>query len=166
MVKVFAVGEPDGVASRSQAAGAAASAGPGPMALDVSTGRAEKISGVRSEHRDIVAGRWNEGMRTEVSVEPISRESAVDQLERRLQEDILGGRYAVGTLLPPERELAARYGVNRNTLKHAFVRLVQVGLVETRHGVGTRVRDFHRLGSADLLPALGTVSRITCGARS
>ncbi|MFD3437254.1 FadR/GntR family transcriptional regulator [Streptomyces sp. NPDC058685] len=89
-----------------------------------------------------------------MSVEPISRESAVDQLERRLQEDILGGRYAVGTLLPPERELAARYGVNRNTLKHAFVRLVQVGLVETRHGVGTRVRDFHRLGSADLLPAL------------
>ena len=60
----------------------------------------------------------------------------------------------MGSLLPAERELAARYGVNRNTLKHAFVRLVQAGLVETRHGVGTRVRDFLRLGSADLLPAI------------
>ncbi|QGV82429.1 FadR family transcriptional regulator [Streptomyces ficellus] len=87
-------------------------------------------------------------------MEPISRDTAVDQLERRLRDDILEGRYAVGTLLPAERELAARYGVNRNTLKHAFVRLVQAGLVETRHGVGTRVRDFLRLGSADLLPAM------------
>lgn len=89
-----------------------------------------------------------------MTVDPIPRDSAVDQLERRLQEDILEGRYAVGSLLPPERELAARYGVNRTTLKHAFVRLVHAGLVETRQGVGTRVRDFLRLGSADLLPAI------------
>lgn len=89
-----------------------------------------------------------------VAVDPIPRDSAVDQLERRLQEDILEGWYAVGSLLPPEREPAAGYGVNRTALEHVFVRLIHAGLVETRHGVGTRVRDFLRLGSEDLLPAL------------
>lgn len=31
---------------------------------------------------------------------------------------------------------------------------MQAGLLETRHGVGTRVRDYARLGGADLLPML------------
>ncbi|MFJ9472187.1 FadR/GntR family transcriptional regulator [Streptomyces caniferus] len=86
--------------------------------------------------------------------EPIIRDTTVDALERRLRDAIIGGRHPVGALLPPERELAASYGVNRTTLKHAFVRLMQAGLVETRHGVGTRVRDFWRLGTAELLPSL------------
>ncbi|MFG2494954.1 FadR/GntR family transcriptional regulator [Streptomyces caniferus] len=86
--------------------------------------------------------------------DPITRDTTVDALERRLRDAIIGGRHPVGALLPPERELAASYGVNRTTLKHAFVRLMQAGLVETRHGVGTRVRDFWRLGTAELLPSL------------
>lgn len=86
--------------------------------------------------------------------DPIIRDTTVDALERRLRDAIIGGRHPVGALLPPERELAASYGVNRTTLKHAFVRLMQAGLVETRHGVGTRVRDFWRLGTAELLPSL------------
>jgi DNA-binding FadR family transcriptional regulator len=87
-------------------------------------------------------------------VEPVSRESVVDVLERRLREDILSGRYPPGAYLPPERDLAAGYQVTRTSLKHAFSRLEQAGLVETRHGVGTRVLDFRRFGGADLLPAL------------
>jgi DNA-binding FadR family transcriptional regulator len=84
----------------------------------------------------------------------LPRETIVDVLEERLREDILAGRRPVGSLLPPERELAVGYGVTRTTLKHAFGRLTQAGLLETRHGVGTRVRDFTRLGGADLLPML------------
>ncbi|MFJ3923274.1 FadR/GntR family transcriptional regulator [Streptomyces sp. NPDC090022] len=87
-------------------------------------------------------------------METLPRETIVDVLEGRLREDILAGRHPAGTLLPPERELADGYGVTRTTLKHAFGRLVQAGLLETRHGVGTRVRDFARLGGADLLPML------------
>jgi GntR family transcriptional regulator, transcriptional repressor for pyruvate dehydrogenase complex len=87
-------------------------------------------------------------------VEPIVRDSVVDALERRLRDDILSGRYPAGAYLPPERDLAAGYGVTRTSLKHAFVRLEQAGLVETRHGVGTRVKDYERLGGADLLPLL------------
>ncbi|MHC3470030.1 FadR/GntR family transcriptional regulator [Streptomyces sp. 7R007] len=87
-------------------------------------------------------------------MEALPRETIVDVLEARLREDILAGRHPAGSYLPPERSLADGYGVTRTTLKHAFGRLVQAGLLETRHGVGTRVRDFARLGGADLLPML------------
>ena len=87
-------------------------------------------------------------------MEALPRETIVDVLEARLREDILAGRHPAGTYLPPERRLADGYGVTRTTLKHAFGRLVQAGLLETRHGVGTKVRDYARLGGADLLPML------------
>ncbi|MEU8589195.1 FCD domain-containing protein [Streptomyces sp. NPDC048664] len=87
-------------------------------------------------------------------MEELPRETIVDVLEQRLREDILAGRHPAGSYLPPERELADGFGVTRTTLKHAFGRLVNAGLLETRHGVGTRVRDFLRLGGADLLPML------------
>lgn len=87
-------------------------------------------------------------------MEALPRDTIVDVLEDRLRHDILSGRHPTGSLLPPERRLADGYGVTRTTLKHAFGRLVQAGLLETRHGVGTRVRDFARLGGADLLPML------------
>ncbi|MGW8952043.1 FadR/GntR family transcriptional regulator [Streptomyces sp. NPDC055709] len=87
-------------------------------------------------------------------MEALPRETIVDVLEGRLREDILTGRHPAGSYLPPERQLADGYGVTRTTLKHAFGRLVQAGLLETRHGVGTRVRDYARLGGADLLPML------------
>ncbi|MFF0205693.1 FadR/GntR family transcriptional regulator [Streptomyces sp. NPDC005017] len=87
-------------------------------------------------------------------METLPRATLVDALEGRLREDILNGRHTAGSYLPPERELADGYGVTRTTLKHAFGRLVQAGLLETRHGVGTRVRDYLRLGGADLLPML------------
>ncbi|WP_411103176.1 FadR/GntR family transcriptional regulator [Streptomyces sp. cmx-4-9] len=84
----------------------------------------------------------------------LPRETIVDALEATLREDILNGAHQAGGYLPPERELSGGYGVTRTTLKHAFERLVQAGLLETRHGVGTRVRDYLRHGGADLLPML------------
>ncbi|GES27597.1 GntR family transcriptional regulator [Streptomyces angustmyceticus] len=87
-------------------------------------------------------------------METLPRETVVDVLENRLREEILTGRYPAGDYLPTERRLAERYGVNRTTLKHAYGRLLQAGLLETRHGVGTKVRDYLRLGGADLLPML------------
>ncbi|GAB1640868.1 FadR/GntR family transcriptional regulator [Krasilnikovia sp. MM14-A1259] len=88
---------------------------------------------------------------------PIARDTVVDVLVSRLRADVLSQRYAPGSLLPPERELAAGYGVTRTSLKHALVRLVGAGLLETRHGVGTRVRDYRRTAGPDLLPFLVTL---------
>ncbi|MET9578725.1 FadR/GntR family transcriptional regulator [Streptomyces massasporeus] len=86
--------------------------------------------------------------------EAIVRQSVVDLLEERLRTNILDGTHQPGSLLPPERELAASYGVTRTTLKHALSRLEQAGLLRTRHGVGTKVLDFLRSGGVDLLPLL------------
>ncbi|GLZ05046.1 putative HTH-type transcriptional regulator [Actinomadura sp. NBRC 104412] len=85
---------------------------------------------------------------------PLPRDTLVDTLAARLRDDILSGRYPPGSYLPPERELATAYQVTRTSVKHALVRLGQAGLVETRHGVGTRVRDYERLGGPELLPML------------
>jgi DNA-binding FadR family transcriptional regulator len=85
---------------------------------------------------------------------PLPRDTLVDALAARLRGDVLSGRYPPGSYLPPERELAAVYEVTRTSVKHALVRLAQAGLVETRHGVGTRVRDYERLGGPELLPLL------------
>jgi DNA-binding FadR family transcriptional regulator len=84
----------------------------------------------------------------------IPRDTIVDTLAGRLRKDILTGRYPPGAYLPPERDLASGYAVTRTSLKHAIVRLVQAGLLETRHGVGTRVRDYERFGGPELLPML------------
>ncbi len=50
------------------------------------------------------------------------------------QELATTGRH--GQALPPEHELAERFGVNRHTLRRAVDELVQAGLVERRHGRG------------------------------
>ncbi|MGW7426322.1 FadR/GntR family transcriptional regulator [Streptomyces sp. NPDC054813] len=89
-----------------------------------------------------------------MAVESIPRRTVVDLLEARLRDDILSGTHEPGSLLPPERELAAGYGVTRTTLKHALTRLEQAGLLSTRHGIGTRILDYLRVGGADLLPML------------
>ena len=56
-----------------------------------------------------------------------------------LRADIAEGRYAEGARLPTEAELAARFGVNRHTVRHAMSHLVDDGLVRTRRGAGAFV---------------------------
>lgn len=48
---------------------------------------------------------------------------------------------SVGDRLPPERELAARFGVSRVTLRQAVSSLAQAGCVIRRQGAGTFVAD-------------------------
>ena len=65
-----------------------------------------------------------------------------------------GGELAVGERLPPERELAERYGVNRVTIRGALGRLSAARLIRTRQGSGHVVRDYLRVGGPDLLGGL------------
>ncbi|MEQ6247539.1 phosphonate metabolism transcriptional regulator PhnF [Sulfitobacter sp. HNIBRBA3233] len=56
-----------------------------------------------------------------------------------LRSDIAEGRYRPGDKLPTEAELAARFGVNRHTVRHGLAQLVDEGLVRTRRGAGAFV---------------------------
>lgn len=53
---------------------------------------------------------------------------------------LLRDAYAPGDRLPPEKDLAERIGVSRNTLREALGELALDGSVERRWGVGTFVR--------------------------
>jgi DNA-binding FadR family transcriptional regulator len=70
-----------------------------------------------------------------------------------LRRQILSGELSAGERLPGERELAAKYNTNRNTLREAVRRLEQARLVTVRHGQGVTVADFRRTGTMELLPA-------------
>ncbi|MFK7868825.1 MAG: phosphonate metabolism transcriptional regulator PhnF [Roseobacter sp.] len=56
-----------------------------------------------------------------------------------LRNDLTEGRYRPGDKLPTEAALAARFGVNRHTVRHGISALVEEGLVRTRRGAGAFV---------------------------
>lgn len=56
-----------------------------------------------------------------------------------LSAEIAGGHYRPGDKLPTESQLAARFGVNRHTLRHALAELAQAGTVHARRGAGVFV---------------------------
>lgn len=58
-----------------------------------------------------------------------------------LGQDIVGGRYRPGELLPKEDRLTEEYGVSRTSVRESMKVLAAKGLVEIRQRIGTRVRD-------------------------
>ncbi len=81
---------------------------------------------------------------------------------RDLRKQILSGQLSPGERLPGERELAAKYGTNRNTLREAVRRLEQARLVTVRHGQGVTIANFRRTGTMDLLsPLLESATDLT-----
>jgi DNA-binding GntR family transcriptional regulator len=58
---------------------------------------------------------------------------------RTVLSEALDSEFAVGEILPNERELAARFGVARATLRQALEQLELEGRLQRRRGVGTTV---------------------------
>jgi DNA-binding FadR family transcriptional regulator len=63
----------------------------------------------------------------------------VQAIVETLQGEIAGGAYPPGSALPPERLIAERFGVSRNTVREAMRVLGSRGLVRVRHGSGVYV---------------------------
>jgi GntR family phosphonate transport system transcriptional regulator len=71
----------------------------------------------------------------------ISRQKGIAlyvQIARQLEQEVLN-QFAPGDGLPSEGDMAVRFGVNRHTLRRAIDELVEVGLLERRHGSGVFV---------------------------
>lgn len=62
-----------------------------------------------------------------------------DRLRLALSALIETGAFGPGESLPSERELAARLDLSRSTVRQCLKDLAQLGLVQTRQGVGTVV---------------------------
>lgn len=56
-----------------------------------------------------------------------------------LAAEIRSGHYKPGDKLPTEAALAARFGVNRHTVRHALASLAETGSVHARRGAGVFV---------------------------
>jgi len=63
------------------------------------------------------------------------------QLDRAIRASIATGALVPGMQLPTVRQLAVDLAVNANTVARVYVQLERDGILETRRGVGTFVRE-------------------------
>lgn len=73
--------------------------------------------------------------------EPVRRTKVYEEVADRIRRLIAEGRLKAGDRLPPERELAERFGVSRTSVRDAIRALEMTGLLEPRQGDGTVVLD-------------------------
>lgn len=69
------------------------------------------------------------------------RSSVAGETVERIAEMIRTGDYSPGDRLPGERKLAEQLRVGRTSIREAIRRLETMGLLESRHGLGTFVKD-------------------------
>jgi DNA-binding GntR family transcriptional regulator len=62
-----------------------------------------------------------------------------------LRRDILSGKLGPGANLPSQKELVERYGVARMTARKALGELVNDGLITSRQGLGSTVREVQHM---------------------
>ncbi len=62
-----------------------------------------------------------------------------EQVLDALVESIVAEKFASGDSLPSEAEMCEVYGVSRSSVREALRVLAEKGLIEVRHGLGTRV---------------------------
>lgn len=61
------------------------------------------------------------------------------QIAEFIKKKIAAGEWPVGSVLPPQRQLALQMGVNRSTIVSAIEELIAEGLLEGNRRAGTRV---------------------------
>jgi GntR family transcriptional repressor for pyruvate dehydrogenase complex len=71
---------------------------------------------------------------------PARRRRIHEDVAEQLRDAILDGRFASGAKLPPERELAEEFRVNRTSIRNAIKVLEGLGLVSVRQGDGATVQ--------------------------
>lgn len=84
----------------------------------------------------------SEGQR-QPRLNPVSRRSAASDVRAQLVSLIESGQLKVDHRLPPEHELAKRFGVSRPVIREALVGLNTLGLAASRAGKGTFVTADH-----------------------
>jgi GntR family transcriptional repressor for pyruvate dehydrogenase complex len=70
---------------------------------------------------------------------------------KRIQQLILNKEFKPGDLLPSEKEISERFGVGKSSVREAIKMLHVLGVVESKQGIGTRIRE--TLGS-DVMTSL------------
>lgn len=91
-------------------------------------------------------------------IEKISRSKVYMKIVEQIETLILNGELKIGNKLPPERELAQKFGVARPTVREALSALQVLGIVDVQVGSGAFVRRIPGTGIEDSMRQLGTES--------
>lgn len=78
------------------------------------------------------------------SAMPIERASASEQIANELRAQIEAAEFKAGDPLPSDSELAKRFDVSKPTITKARAMLVALGLVTSRAGAASTIRDVSR----------------------
>lgn len=76
-----------------------------------------------------------------MAITPIKKESISDQVFEQLKANLIDGTWKPGDKIPSENELTEAFGISRVTVRQALSRLAALGLIETRLGEGSFVRE-------------------------
>lgn len=101
-------------------------------------------------------------MTNDLKLNPASGIPLAQQIREHMARLITKGELREGDLLPPVRSLAAQLTINVNTVRVAYQRLEQDGLVKTSQGVGTRILPLNinrmiRLARAETTNTVGVI---------
>ena len=88
----------------------------------------------------------------EASLHPITRSPLYEQVADRLRAFIEDEKLEPGDRLMPERDLAARLGVSRTSVRQALTALRVMGMVEIKHGDGV----YLLRSSREIVPSLAS----------
>lgn len=88
-----------------------------------------------------------------VLAKPLTRFRLHEGIVGIIQRQIINGAIKPGSKLPPEREMAETFKVNRATVREALRKLENLDLIEIRHGDGLYVKNYLESGNFDLIKA-------------
>jgi GntR family transcriptional repressor for pyruvate dehydrogenase complex len=84
-----------------------------------------------------------------------------DELAQVLEDEIVAGKYAVGSKLPSERQLALKYNVSRPVVREALRMLTERRLVSIHPSRGAFVRDAQSFDAASHMAVLFRRKNVT-----
>jgi len=89
-----------------------------------------------------------------VLFQPLTSQRSSERVAQAIRATIVEGRFRPGDRLPPERTLAQRFRVTRNTVREALRQLEQMRLVTIRQGSGVTVQDYLAHAGVEFLGVL------------
>lgn len=85
----------------------------------------------------------------------MAQQRLYERVANELAAEIASGTYVIGQRLPSERDLAARFGVSRPTMREAVIALEIDGMVEVKTGSGVYLRALHPQGEGPARADIG-----------
>ncbi|MCG6879667.1 MAG: winged helix-turn-helix domain-containing protein, partial [Deltaproteobacteria bacterium] len=75
-------------------------------------------------------------------IQKITKNGVCDQVYKQLRENVLKGVWQPGHKIPSENRLVSLFGVSRASIRMALQRMITLGLLESKVGDGTYVKEF------------------------